>query len=221
MNPTSRQREYLDYIRSYQALHRCSPSEAEMVAFFRVTPPTVHQMVVTLTEKGFITREPGKARSIVVVAPKPVVAKPVLYIGDEEIPTRPPDDIHAPLDPDIAPLVHALRKDRRVLTKGSCWGHKKRPAYVDLAVEGVEGLRAFVQRINVVDRTIESEGFIDVTLNWSEEVATACAFDVFPNWIMLSLKIEGTGRGGSPSAELPERIAASYTRASKRGARRS
>jgi DNA-binding MarR family transcriptional regulator len=34
-----------------------------------VSPPTVHQMVLMLEKRGFITREPGKARSIRVLLP--------------------------------------------------------------------------------------------------------------------------------------------------------
>lgn len=105
--------------------------------------------------------------------------------------------------------------DPRILTKGSCWGHGKKSAYVDLAVEGTEGLRAFVERVNVVDRQIRPEGLIDVTLNWSEEVVTACAFDLFPNWIMLSWRIEGIGRGRSPSATLLAKTARAYRAASR------
>ena len=41
-------------------------------------------------------------------------------------------------------------------------------------------MRVFVERINEVDREIEPDGILDVALNWSEEVATACAFDVYP-----------------------------------------
>ena len=43
--------------------------------------------------------------------------------------------------------------------------HGKKPAYVDLAVEGTEGLRVFVERINVADRHIGPRDVIDVTLN--------------------------------------------------------
>ncbi len=35
-----------------------------MQRHFRVTPPTVHQMVLTLERAGFIKRKPGVARSI-------------------------------------------------------------------------------------------------------------------------------------------------------------
>ena len=86
---------------------------------------------------------------------------------------------------------------------------------MDLAVEGTEGLRAFVERINVVDRRIRPEGLIDVTLNWSEEVVTACAFDLFPNSIMLSWRIEGIGRARSPSVELLAKAARAYRAASR------
>jgi hypothetical protein len=119
-------------------------------------------------------------------------------------------EITEPLDPEIAPLVEALRVDSRVVTKASCWGHGKKPAYIDLAVEGMEGLRAFVERVNHVDRLVRTEAWFDIALNWSEEVATSCVFDVFPDWIMLSWRIQGRGRGESPSADLLSRIARSY-----------
>jgi DNA-binding MarR family transcriptional regulator len=41
-----------------------------MVKYFRVTPPSVHMMVVKLEELGLIAREPGVARSIRVMLPK-------------------------------------------------------------------------------------------------------------------------------------------------------
>jgi hypothetical protein len=216
VTPTPTQQAYLDFIRKYIDLHRRSPAEAEMQAFFGVTPPTVHQMVVTLTEKGFITREPGKPRSIRVVE-RPE-APSVAEVEDDWRPTRPADHFTAPVDPPIAPLVDALRTDPRVATKGSCWGHGKSPAYIDLAVEGIAGLRAFVERLNVVDRTVRKECFFDVILNFSEEVVTACAFDIFPDWIMLSWRIEGTGRGRSPSAALLAKLAKRYGAAANRRA---
>ena len=55
---------YLAFIRHYTKLHGRSPSETEMQGYFRVTPPSVHQMVVTLESRGLISRTPGKARSI-------------------------------------------------------------------------------------------------------------------------------------------------------------
>jgi Mn-dependent DtxR family transcriptional regulator len=35
-----------------------------MQRYFRVTPPSVHQMVLTLERAGLIRRQPGVARSI-------------------------------------------------------------------------------------------------------------------------------------------------------------
>jgi repressor LexA len=40
------------------------PSEDDMQRYFRVTPPSVHQMVVRLTANGLIEREPRVGRSI-------------------------------------------------------------------------------------------------------------------------------------------------------------
>lgn len=40
-----------------------------MQRFFQVTPPSVHQMVLTLERRGFIQRIPGQARSITLIVP--------------------------------------------------------------------------------------------------------------------------------------------------------
>jgi DNA-binding MarR family transcriptional regulator len=48
-----------------------APDEADMRRYFRVTPPSVHQMILTLEHAGFIRRRPGVARSIeVLIAPE-------------------------------------------------------------------------------------------------------------------------------------------------------
>jgi len=211
VNPTPKQHAYLDFIRKYAELHGTAPAEHEMQAFFGTTPPAVHRMVVALTENGLITRQPRVARSI------RLVEDAVVEDGgwDDYVPSRPPDEITEPLDRPIAPVVDALRADARILTKGSCWGHGKKPAYIDLAVEGMAGLRAFVERLNLVDCRVRDEALFDVALNWSEEVVMSCAFDLFPDWIMLSWRIEGGGRGRAPSAEMLGRIAGAYRRASR------
>jgi repressor LexA len=54
----------LAYIDNYTVMHRCAPAETDMQFFFRVTPPTVHQMILKLEENGFISRVPRQARSI-------------------------------------------------------------------------------------------------------------------------------------------------------------
>jgi DNA-binding MarR family transcriptional regulator len=43
------------------------PAEADLQRHFRVTPPSVHGMVLALERSGLIAREAGRARSIVVL----------------------------------------------------------------------------------------------------------------------------------------------------------
>ena len=61
---THQQGQYLAFIHYYTKIHGYAPSEADMQQYFRVSPPSVHQMVVTLEERGFIKKTPGQARSI-------------------------------------------------------------------------------------------------------------------------------------------------------------
>jgi repressor LexA len=61
---TEKQGQYLAFIDSYMTMHGRAPAEADLQGFFRTTPPTIHQMILTLEAKGFISRVPGQARSI-------------------------------------------------------------------------------------------------------------------------------------------------------------
>jgi Mn-dependent DtxR family transcriptional regulator len=61
---TDKQGQYLAFIHTYTLLNRRPPAEADFQRFFRVTPPTVHQMVVQLERRGLITRVPGQPRTI-------------------------------------------------------------------------------------------------------------------------------------------------------------
>lgn len=61
---TSKQGQYLAFIHLYTRLHRRPPAETDMQQYFRVSPPSVHQMVLTLERQGFIRRQPSTARSI-------------------------------------------------------------------------------------------------------------------------------------------------------------
>jgi DNA-binding MarR family transcriptional regulator len=66
---TATQGQYLAFIHAYTTLHRRPPAESDFQEFFRVTPPTVHRMIVTLHERGFIGRLPGRPRSITLLVP--------------------------------------------------------------------------------------------------------------------------------------------------------
>ena len=66
---TEKQGDYLAFIYAYSHMFRCAPAEADMQRHFRVSPPSVHQMVVTLERAGLIRRQPGVARSIELLIP--------------------------------------------------------------------------------------------------------------------------------------------------------
>ena len=63
---TAKQGQYLAFIHAYTVVNGRPPAEADMMRFFRVTPPTVHQMVLALEQSGLISRQPGVPRSIAV-----------------------------------------------------------------------------------------------------------------------------------------------------------
>jgi DNA-binding MarR family transcriptional regulator len=67
---TDKQGQYLAFIHTYTLLNRRPPAEADFRQFFQVTPPTVHQMIVTLEQRGLISRVPGQPRSISVTLPE-------------------------------------------------------------------------------------------------------------------------------------------------------
>jgi Mn-dependent DtxR family transcriptional regulator len=61
---TLKQGQYLAFIYAYTRLNGRPPAETDMQRYFRVSPPSVHQMVLTLERAGFIRRQPGVPRSI-------------------------------------------------------------------------------------------------------------------------------------------------------------
>lgn len=64
---TDKQGQYLAFIHAYTLVNGRPPAEADMERFFRVTPPSVHQMILGLERAGLIRRTPRQARSIEVV----------------------------------------------------------------------------------------------------------------------------------------------------------
>ena len=66
---TPRQGQYLAFIAAYIRRHGQPPSEAEIATHFMVSPPSAHQMIVTLEQRGLIQRTPGQARSLRVLLP--------------------------------------------------------------------------------------------------------------------------------------------------------
>jgi len=64
---TPKQGQYLPFIYAYTRLHRRPPTEADMQLYFRVSPPSVHQMIVTLERAGWhrqLKETPWRRRAI-------------------------------------------------------------------------------------------------------------------------------------------------------------
>jgi Mn-dependent DtxR family transcriptional regulator len=66
---TKLQGQYLAFIVAYAKLNRRPPAEADFQRYFGVTPPSVHNMIVTLERRRLIKRTPGRPRSIEVLVP--------------------------------------------------------------------------------------------------------------------------------------------------------
>ena len=66
---TALQGQYLAFIYSYSKLNRRAPAEQDMQRYFRVTPPTVHRMVLELEKRGLLSRQPHQPRSIQLLVP--------------------------------------------------------------------------------------------------------------------------------------------------------
>ena len=60
---TEKQGQYLAFIWAHMQINRQPPAERDTQRYFGVTPPSVHQMVLTLERTGLIRRQPGVARS--------------------------------------------------------------------------------------------------------------------------------------------------------------
>jgi Mn-dependent DtxR family transcriptional regulator len=67
---TEKQGQYLAFIHYYTKLNGRPPAETDMQRYFRITAPSVHQMVLRLEVNGFIERIPGQGRSIRLLIPR-------------------------------------------------------------------------------------------------------------------------------------------------------
>jgi DNA-binding MarR family transcriptional regulator len=66
---TEKQGHYLAFIHTYSYMFKQPPAESDIRRHFRVSPPSVHQMIVTLERNGFIRRQTGVPRSIKITVP--------------------------------------------------------------------------------------------------------------------------------------------------------
>src|SRR5580700_10632171 len=56
---TPRQDQYLAFIHACTMVNGRPPAQADIQRFFQITPPSVHQMLLTLERGGLISRRPG------------------------------------------------------------------------------------------------------------------------------------------------------------------
>ncbi len=61
---TPRQGQCLAFIHACTLVNGRPPAQADMQRLLQVTPPAVHQMLLTLEKAGLISRQPGVARCI-------------------------------------------------------------------------------------------------------------------------------------------------------------
>jgi DNA-binding MarR family transcriptional regulator len=61
---TAKQGQYLAFIWAYARINGRAPAEVDFQRYFKVTAPSVHQMLKTLYKLGLIDKQPGVARSI-------------------------------------------------------------------------------------------------------------------------------------------------------------
>lgn len=66
---TAKQGQYLAFIWAYSQINRRAPAEADFQRYFRVTAPSVHQMLKTLDQLRLIDKQPGVPRSIQLLVP--------------------------------------------------------------------------------------------------------------------------------------------------------
>ncbi len=71
---TETQGQYLAFIHAYTLVNGRPPAEADFQRFFRVTPPSVHNLIIELERRGLITRVPRQPRSIATT------------VGEDELP---------------------------------------------------------------------------------------------------------------------------------------
>jgi len=81
---TEKQWQYLAFIHPYTLVLGRPPAEADLQRHFRVTPPSVHGMIVTLERAGLIRRAPGQARSIAILI-DPSTLPPLLASQDQPV----------------------------------------------------------------------------------------------------------------------------------------
>lgn len=66
---TQKQGQYLAFIHYYLKMNGIPPAHTDFQKYFKVTPPSVNQMLINLEKKNLIRRQPKTPRAIEVLIP--------------------------------------------------------------------------------------------------------------------------------------------------------
>ncbi|WP_420797630.1 MarR family transcriptional regulator [Candidatus Sororendozoicomonas aggregata] len=66
---TPLQGQYLSFIYNFTKINGIPPAESDLQKYFKVTAPTVHQMVLKLHKLGLISRQPRQPRTMKIEIP--------------------------------------------------------------------------------------------------------------------------------------------------------
>lgn len=79
---TPTQGQYLAFIHYYMKLNGVPPAEADFQKYFKVSPPSVHQMIVTLEKRGLHRADSGRGTvDQAAVVPRSVTGPAVTFTG--------------------------------------------------------------------------------------------------------------------------------------------
>ena len=67
---TEKQGQYLAFIFYYTKINGIPPAQIDLQRYFSVSPPTIHQMILKLEDKGLISRIPNTPRSLKLCIPE-------------------------------------------------------------------------------------------------------------------------------------------------------
>jgi Mn-dependent DtxR family transcriptional regulator len=67
---TEKEGQYLAFIHYYTKVNGIPPAQVDFQRYFRVSPPSVHQMILRLELKNLIRRIPNTPRSLTVSLPE-------------------------------------------------------------------------------------------------------------------------------------------------------
>ena len=181
---TSRQREYLKFIREYIKTNECAPRLEEIAANFSVTKPTANKMLNALQDKGHISFNRDKKSGFYIRLPERYTAKgtqrEIMIAGNLDrygevlqfpkyhghLPFMLPDEVGDVLALDVyqhIPSAGILAKDRMIFARGG----EAKPG--DICIFPF-GDRNFLVRIYKLEFT-EDTPFSNLSNHWENDFA--------------------------------------------------